>query len=67
MSLGPPLLQKKIPLKKGFSFGIAASIRIGREIRCLPYAGFFFSKVDFAEMGFHDNIIMYYTSQMFLN
>ena len=26
------------------SFGIGASIRIGRELLCLPYAGFFLSK-----------------------
>ena len=37
------------PLKKIFfnvSFCIGVSIRIGREIRCLPYAGFFLSAVD---------------------
>ena len=27
------------------SFCIGVSIRIGREIRCLPYAGFFFLQV----------------------
>ena len=36
----PPSSKKNPPIK-GFSFGIAASIRIGREIRCLQYAGFF--------------------------
>ena len=34
-----PLKQKK---SLYVSFCIGVSIRIGREIRCLPYAGFFF-------------------------
>ena len=40
----PPLLTKSPEKEKKslyVSFCIGASIRIGREIRCLPYAGFF--------------------------
>ena len=36
--LGPP------------SYGIGATIRIGREIQCLPYAGFFLVKTAFMMM-----------------
>ena len=28
-----------------FAFGIGATIRIGREMLCLPYAGFFFYRI----------------------
>ena len=33
-----PHLQKKMSIS--VRFGIGATIRIGREIQCLPYAGF---------------------------
>ena len=35
---GPQKLRPKVDPKSG---GLGATIRIGREIRCLPYAGFF--------------------------
>ena len=35
--LGPP------------SYGIGATIRIGREMLCLPYAGFFFEELFFCK------------------
>ena len=30
-------------MKNFYGIGIGATIRIGREIQCLPYAGFFFT------------------------
>ena len=37
-----PFIRPYNPQKK-FSFGVNASIRIGQELRCLPYAEFFFT------------------------
>ena len=44
--------QKKVSFSANFAllagfFGIGATIRIGREIQCLPYAGFFYQWFDF--------------------
>ena len=47
--LPPPLCMSVLPFirpynpQKKFSFGVNASIRIGQELRCLPYAEFFFT------------------------
>ena len=41
--------------------GIGATIRIGREIRCLPYAGFFYTYIILwttMKFGFQDQLFM---------
>ena len=48
--------QKKVCFSANFAllagfFGIGATIRIGREILCLPYAGFFLVKWNAEEGG----------------